>query len=115
MKHSCVVSLILSCAWFLFAIDISIAQTPAQLHPLNQKLAQLYPRGFEMPFPDVPRLSAAQALQLYQNPQAVFFHIGDEGPDIIGSVRLSEINGQTLDVRKLIKLVGSRYAIAYCY
>jgi hypothetical protein len=85
------------------------------VHPFNQKLEQLYPRGFKMPFPEVPRVSAIQALQLYESQKAFFVHVGTSGPDLIGSIRLGENQAAALDVNRLVQVAAGRIVVAYCY
>lgn len=100
------------------AIALTIA-SPAQskkpLHPYNQRLEQLYPRGFQMPFPEIPRLSALQALHLYINQKAFLVHVGDSGPNVIGALQLTENQAAKLDLDKLLKAAAGRTIIAYCY
>lgn len=91
------------------------AQTQSGLHPMNAQLEQLYPRGFKMPFPEIPRISALQALKLYETQKGFFIHVGTSGPDLIGSVRMSENQAAHVDYNKLAKEAAGRLVVAYCY
>jgi hypothetical protein len=91
------------------------AQNESELHPMNAQLERLYPRGFKMPFPEIPRISALQALKLYETQKGFFVHVGESGPDLIGSVRMSEYQAAHVDYNKLAKAAAGKVVVAYCY
>ena len=100
---------------FLISHPAMRAQTLSGLHPMNEQLEKLYPRGFKMPFPEIPRISALQALQLYETQKGFFIHVGASGPDVVGSVRLTEFQAANIDYNKLAKAAAGRVVVAYCY
>jgi hypothetical protein len=44
-----------------------------KIHPYNKMLMRLYPRSFEFKHPEVPRILAADALNIYKNSGNVLF------------------------------------------
>jgi len=85
------------------------------IHPYNKILMKLYPRPFKLRFPDVPRITAKEALMLYKSNQAFFIHIGDEGWNVPGCLHFRENKAFRINPNKLFRLIPQKYVILYCH
>ena len=90
--------------------------TPAQqshIHPYNKILMRLYPRPFKLTYPDVPRITAREALTLYKSHGAFFIRIGVEGGIVPGAFHGKYVH--KLDPRRLIRVIPkNQLIILYC-
>ncbi len=100
----------------IFGLLIIIGTLNAQerIHPYNKILMKLYPRPFKMPYPQVPRILAIQALALYRSGKAVFVHVGDEGPDVPGGFHFRESETWRMNLTLFKKLSKIKVIILYC-
>ena len=104
--------LVLSCL-MLFTIAQSEAQNAEKqkLHPRNVMLIK---KGLIPPmkfFPDVPRITAGEALALYHSGKGFFIAIGGDSKIMNGGILLNDY--MTFDPRKL-KLPKGKIIITYC-
>jgi len=92
----------------------SISNAGEKVHPYNKILMKLYPRPFKMPFPQVPRILAREALMLYKMNKAIFVHIGDEGPQVAGGFHFREMEAYKINLAFFKALSKSKFIILYC-
>jgi hypothetical protein len=93
----------------------SAAFSAQRIHPRNKILMKTHPRPFKMRFPEVPRITAVEALGLYMSGQAFFIRIGDEGGAVPGCLLLRENTASKLNVNKLFKKIFKKYVVLYCH
>jgi hypothetical protein len=82
-----------------------------RIHPYNKVLMRIFPRAFELKWPEVPRILARDALLLYKGSQALFVRVGVEGGIVPGALHGPKMHD--VDPSLLAKLAGNRVIIVY--
>jgi len=106
----CFISLVIALAGFYCS---AYGESSQWIHPRNKIIAKLFPRNSKMTFPEVPRVTAREAFLLYKRGQAFFVHIGEEGGDVPGCLRLRGRAVPRIDPNKLLAKIKQRYIILY--
>jgi len=98
--------------YFFFPGTYILAQQN-YIHPYNKVLMKLCPRPFKLTYPDVPRITAREALTLYKSHGAFFIRIGVEGGIVPGAFHGKYVH--KLDPRRLIRVIPkNQLIILYC-
>ena len=98
---------------FLVGLPCRVSAGKVRMHPVNKVLMKLYPRSFELLFPEVPRVTGSQALSYYRSNKALFVHIGVDCPTIPGALHFSELQASKIKVSQLLKIAKGRMIIVY--
>lgn len=91
----------------------SFAVESEQLHPRNKLLVKLglIPES-NWVHPSVPRITASQALLLYQSGKARIAWCGDDGRKVIGAYHLTGMSVYNIPER--VKLAKGQALLLYC-
>lgn len=112
-KHIAILVICLSC--FVFALSQSEAKSRAKVHPRNMKLLKRgVMKNIPKYFPQIPRITAQEALFLYKNKKALFLYVSYEDLNlIVGGVHITEGQLATMNPRKL-PLKKGQMLVIYC-
>ena len=97
----------------LILIPYAFAQQKKYIHPVNIILMKRYPRPYKLKYPEVPRIDAKEALNLYKLGKAIFIACGELARLIPGALRLpsSMIKNPPRILRQIAK---HKLIILYC-
>jgi hypothetical protein len=85
-----------------------------QMHPRNIIISKLHPRHAEFRFPHVPRVTAMEALKLYENTQAYMLDNGAGSQTLLGGAEYTEIEVCKMPSERLLREAMGRKIILYC-
>jgi len=99
---------------FISTTQVAVAKRSRDLHPRNKQLMELNLMTYPKYFPNIPRVTATEALALYKKNKALFILISYRSKHLIhGGIHLTEgrvprINPNSLPLRK------DQVLILYC-
>jgi len=67
-------------------ISYALAQQKKYIHPINIILMKRYPRPYKLKYPEVPRIDAKEALNLYKLGKAIFIACGELAVPVFGGL-----------------------------
>ena len=70
----------------LILIPYAFAQQKKYIHPVNIILMKRYPRPYKLKYPEVPRIDAKEALNLYKLGKAIFIACGEASVPVFGGL-----------------------------
>jgi len=109
MKKKMVFIMIICSVFFTMKVGITQDEIPAY----NRKLFELYP-DIHVEFPQVPRITAAEALVLYKSGLAFFLGCGHHNSAVPGGLYVED--GSTINIERLkATVLRNKLLIVYCH
>ena len=104
----------LSILFFVLSCCSTVWAKGQYVHPRNKVLMMLHPDSpYPFKWPEVPRFTAAEALNFYRAGNAFFIHIGHDGATIPGAINLSEDKAWSVQVKSVAAIAKGRVIILY--
>ena len=118
MVRKRIISLILILLFYQIGMtQIVIPGEKYSLHPRNQllqKLNLINPPRTEWLYPEIPRVTAAEAFTYYRSGKAFFIWIGVSGGMVPGGIHFNEGQAAGIDPNRLT-IGPDKIVILYCY
>ncbi len=102
MNRKCILLSLAIIVCLVFLCQTGSAKEKARLHPRNRKLIKLGLMPYPKYYPEIPRITAREALALYKQHKALFILISHQDLHlIVGGIHLTEGEYPRIDPNRL--------------